>query len=244
MKERIKEINEKLRDATPEKVLSSMIDDFPGKVVFSTSFGPEDQVITEMISRIHKLVQIFTLDTGRMFQETYDLFQITRARYKFDIAVYFPDSSRVETMVNKFGVNLFYDSVEKRKLCCEVRKVKPLSRALKGMQVWISGRRREQSVTRSDLSLCEWDDGFGVIKVQPLFDWTEERLWDYIREFNIPYNPLHDKGFPSIGCFPCTRAILPGEDIRAGRWWWEINKNKECGIWKGKKNSDDPVGIS
>lgn len=244
MKERVKEMNEILKNETPEKVLHFMTDEFPGKVVFSTSFSAEDQVLTEMISRLQIPVSIFTLDTGRMFQETYDLFQVTKARYKSDIAVYFPDRNRVESMVKRYGINLFYDSPENRKMCCEVRKVEPLTRALKGMKIWIDGRRRSQSATRSDLSLCEWDEGYGMIRVQPLYNWTEERLWSHIRDLKIPYNPLHDKGFPSIGCLPCTRAIHPGEDIRAGRWWWENSRNKECGIFKRSEIPKDPGGIN
>lgn len=236
MKEKARELNEKLRNFSTEKVLSFIADEFPGKVVFSTSLGAEDQVITELISKNQKPVSIFTLDTGRMFQETYDLLQVTRSRYGLKIDVFFPESSGVEAMVNEHGINLFYDSIENRKLCCKIRKVEPLSRALKGMQVWISGLRKFQSVTRSELSLFEWDEGFGILKLQPLLDWSDEHLWNYIRENKVPYNPLHDKGFPSIGCLPCTRAILPGEEVRAGRWWWETAEKKECGIHQNKKS--------
>jgi len=239
MKGKAREFNEKFKNSTPEEVLGAIINEFPDKVIFSTSLGAEDQVITDMISKNQKTCSIFTLDTGRMFQETYDLLQITRSRYELEINVFFPDSTMVEAMVNKHGINLFYDSIENRKRCCEVRKVIPLTRALKGMQVWISGLRRGQSATRSELSLMEWDEGFGIFKLQPLFDWSEERVWNYIKNNKVPYNPLHDKGFPSIGCSPCTRAIFPGEEVRAGRWWWEIADKKECGIHQDNQDKKE-----
>jgi phosphoadenosine phosphosulfate reductase len=239
MKNKAGKLNEKLKKLTPEEGMRCLADEYPGKVAFSTSLGAEDQVITDMIAKNHIPVSIFTLDTGRMFQETYDLLQVSRSRYGLEIEVFFPERSGVEEMVNNHGINLFYDSIENRELCCEVRKVEPLSRALKGMQVWISGLRRNQSVSRSELSLVEWDDNFRILKIHPLFDWSDESVWNYIRGNKVPYNPLHDKGFPSIGCLPCTRAILPGEDVRAGRWWWENTGKKECGIHQGKKRKKE-----
>jgi len=146
------------------------------------------------------------------------------------IHVSFPDGEDVEEMVNSRGLNLFYESVENRKLCCHIRKVEPLKRALRGKDAWFSGLRKEQSVTRKNLALVEWDETNNKLKVNPLLNWTEQQVWDYIRANKIPYNTLHDKGFPSIGCLPCTRAILPGEDVRAGRWWWENPDNRECGL--------------
>jgi phosphoadenosine phosphosulfate reductase len=175
-------------------------------------------------------MKIVTLDTGRLFQETYDLLDITRKKYGLPIEVSFPDAVDVEEMVNKHGINLFYDSIEKRKLCCFIRKTEPLTSALTGMDAWICGLRRDQSVTRQKISIVEWDDIQKKIKVNPLADWGLEQVWDYIHENKIPYNTLHDKGFPSIGCLPCTRAVLQGEDIRAGRWWWESPENRECGL--------------
>lgn len=225
-------INKQLAGKTPQEVIAWFLNDFEGKVAFSTSLGAEDQAITKMIADIDKTAHIFTLDTGRLFPETYDLMDRTAKKYDITIRVMFPDAARVEEMVNSKGINLFYDSVENRKLCCHIRKIEPLKRAFKGLDAWICGLRREQSVTRKDMKLVEWDENNGLIKVNPLIDWTEAHLWDYIKENHIPYNPLHDKGFPSIGCQPCTRAIMPGEDVRAGRWWWENPETKECGLHK------------
>jgi len=201
-----------------------------GKFVFSTSLGAEDQVITHMLVQAGSRDGIFTLDTGRMFPETYEVLEKTRARYGIDIKVYFPDAQHVEQMVDSKGINLFYDGVENRKMCCHVRKIEPLRRALAGQEVWITGLRREQSTTRNNVSYAEWDAGHGIIKVNPLLDWTEQDTWDYIRKHGVPYNSLHDHGFRSIGCQPCTRAVLPGEDIRSGRWWWENPGTRECGL--------------
>jgi len=228
----ISELNEKLIDQPADEVLRFFIREFNGRLGFSTSLGAEDQVITQIIANIDPSVYIFTLDTGRMFPETYDLLDVTRQRYKVRIKVFFPEFNAVEKMVNGKGINLFYESIENRKLCCHIRKIEPLGRALENVDVWISGLRREQSVTREDLALVEWDHALQKIKLNPLIDWKSEDLWKYIRQNNIPYNPLHDKGFPSIGCQPCTRAIDPGEDIRAGRWWWEHPEMKECGLHK------------
>jgi len=202
-------------------------------VVFSTSLGQEDQVITHMIARQHLPIQIFTLDTGRLFQETYDLLDRTIARYKLPIKAYFPNTAQVEKLLLEKGPNSFYESVENRKECCFIRKVEPLNRALKEARVWITGLRAEQSENRHALPFAEWDESRQLVKVNPLLDWTYEQMISYIDQENIPYNALHNKGFPSIGCAPCTRAIEPGEDIRAGRWWWEQSK-KECGLHQEK----------
>ncbi len=193
--------------------------------------GAEDQVLTHMIVSIDPNVKIFTLDTGRLFQETYDLIDRTNSRYKIKIQPYFPEAQKVEKMVHDKGVNLFYESIENRKFCCYLRKIEPLQRALKGCDMWITGLRKEQSVTRQNNELVEIDENnTGKLKLNPLISWTSDMVWDYIKVNNVPYNVLHDKGFPSIGCLPCTRAIQPGEDIRAGRWWWEQPENKECGL--------------
>lgn len=232
MKEKVKEINQLLSGKTATEVLQWFLKDFEGKVAFSTSLGVEDQVITYMIARIDKSADIFTLDTGRVFPETYDLMDLTAKKYGLKIRVMFPDASQVEEMVNSKGVNLFYESIENRKLCCNIRKIEPLTRAFKGLDAWICGLRREQSVTRKDLQLVEWDEVNGLIKVNPLIEWTEAQVWDFIKSNNVPYNKLHDQGFPSIGCQPCTRAIIPGEDVRAGRWWWENPETRECGLHK------------
>jgi phosphoadenosine phosphosulfate reductase len=228
----IRDYNEQLKNKPAEEVLRRVINNFEGKIGFSTSLGLEDQAITQMLAGIDPEVYIFTLDTGRMFPETYDLLEVTQQRYKVKIQVFFPEKNEVEEMVKRKGINLFYESIENRKLCCNVRKIQPLKRALKDVDLWISGLRREQSVTREDLALVEWDTLNQKIKLNPLIDWKSENLLEYISLNKIPYNPMHDHGFPSIGCQPCTRAIEPGEDIRAGRWWWENPDMKECGLHK------------
>lgn len=232
IKENVSYINGLLAGKPAEDVLNWFLLEFEGKVAFSTSLGAEDQVITRMISDIDRSARVFTLDTGRLFPETYDLIDITSKKYGLNIEIMFPDADRVESMVNSKGINLFYDSIENRKLCCHIRKIEPLKRAFEGLDAWICGLRRDQSVTRKDIQLVEWDDTNGLIKVNPLIDWTEEQVWNYIRGNHVPYNQLHDKGYPSIGCQPCTRAILPGEDVRAGRWWWENPDSRECGLHK------------
>jgi phosphoadenosine phosphosulfate reductase len=228
----IKDLNARLKGQPASEVIRFFIENYKPRLGFSTSLGAEDQVITQMIAKTDPGLYIFTLDTGRMFSETYDLLDITQQRYKVKISVFFPDLLAVQEMVNQKGINLFYESIENRKLCCQVRKIEPLKRALKNIDFWISGLRREQSVTREELSVVEWDGLNKKIKINPLIDWKSQDLWDYINQNNIPYNPLHDKGYPSIGCQPCTRAIESGEDIRAGRWWWENPDMKECGLHK------------
>jgi phosphoadenosine phosphosulfate reductase len=194
--------------------------------------GMEDQVLTEMVTSIDPDTKIFTLDTGRLFPETYDLISRTSGKYKKKIDVFFPEADEVEEMVKSKGINLFYNSVENRKHCCEIRKLRPLARALNGLDAWITGLRRDQSVTRNELSVVEWDSNNGLVKINPLANWTEEEVKEYIEARNIPISPLHNQGFASIGCQPCTRAIEPGEAIRSGRWWWETPETKECGLHK------------
>ena len=183
-----------------------------------------------MICGIDATTRIFTLDTGRLFPETYSLIERTNMNYGIKIRLFFPDYREVEKMVSENGVNLFYESVEKRRMCCHIRKLEPLKRAFAGLKVWICGLRHEQSVTRTGNQVVEWDEGNGLLKVNPLIDWTEAQTWEYIKKNGVPYNALHDKGFPSIGCQPCTRAVKPGEDVRAGRWWWESPDHRECGL--------------
>lgn len=202
---------------------------FPGAVSFSTSFGQEDQVITDIIYRNNIPVNIFTIDTGRLFNETYELIQITEAKYNSRIKVFFPNADDVEALISENGINCFYKTVELRKKCCHVRKVIPLHRALEKVQVWVTGLRAGQSDARSDVQPLAWDNVYNVWKYNPLADWSLERVEQYLAQYRVPYNPLHSKGYVSIGCAPCTRAIFPGEDIRAGRWWWEESK-KECGL--------------
>ena len=223
------ELEAQLEQLSAQEGLALIADLFPGKVTFSTSLGQEDQVITQLIASGNIPVQIFSLDTGRLFPETLDLLSRTEAKYRQNIKVFYPTTDSVEKLVSAIGINGFYESVENRKSCCFVRKVEPLRRALAGNEIWITGLRAEQSANRSDMKRIEWDEANQIIKYNPLLDWTFDQMISYIDEKNIPYNPLHDKGFISIGCAPCTRAIMEGEDARAGRWWWEDSK-KECGL--------------
>jgi phosphoadenosine phosphosulfate reductase len=198
--------------------------------VFASSLGVEDMVITDLIARTQTPIEIFTLDTGRLPEETYRLIQEVRNRYGISIASYAPEAAEVERYVAANGPNAFYESIEMRKECCRIRKVEPLKRALAGKRAWITGLRREQSPTRAELSAREWDAEHMLDKFNPLIDWTTDEVWAYVKAREVPYSALHDKGYPSIGCAPCTRAITPGEDIRAGRWWWENPETKECGL--------------
>ncbi len=232
LKAQIAEWNETLKEKTAVGVLGYFLQYFGEKVVLSTSLGLEDQVLTEMVMRQKKDVEVFTLDTGRLFPETYDLIARTNKQFGIRMKTYFPEPLQVEEMVTNKGINLFYDSVENRKMCCSIRKVAQLPRAFKGMEAWICGLRKDQSVSRFFNSLVEWDEHNSLVKINPLIRWTEKEVWAYIKTHSIPYNVLHDRGFPSIGCEPCTRAIEPGEDIRAGRWWWENELHKECGLHK------------
>jgi phosphoadenosine phosphosulfate reductase len=203
---------------------------FPGQVTFSTSFSYEDQVIADAILANQLPVNIFTLDTGRLFAETYSVWNRTNEKYNTQVTAYFPDYRQLEGFITTKGPNAFYESVDNRKQCCYIRKVEPLKRALAGNAVWITGLRAEHSPDRKDLAVIEWDESNQVIKYNPLLHWTTEQVKQYINDHDVPYNPLHDKGFVSIGCAPCTRAIRPGEDFRAGRWWWEDAAKKECGL--------------
>jgi phosphoadenosine phosphosulfate reductase len=213
-----------------EPLLAHMVRRFGDRVALASSLGAEDQVVTDMLSRIAAAPNIFTLDTGRLPPETYDTIDATNKRYGLKIRVAFPDREQVEAMTLEHGPNLFYASIENRKRCCQVRKIVPLRRELDRLDAWITGLRREQSQTRVEVRRIEWDSANGLIKVNPLADWTTDEVWNYIREHNVPYNALHDRGYPSIGCAPCTRAVGPGEGIRAGRWWWELPEQKECGL--------------
>jgi len=218
-----------------ETVLSFFINEYGRNLAFSSSMGAEDQVLTDMIWTKYPETRIFTLDTGRLFQESYELMDKIEERYNRRIEIFFPDKAEVEKMVAEKGINLFYKSIDNRKECCHIRKTVPLSRALSGVEAWVTGIRRDQAITRYAAPLVEWNEQYKLLKINPLRDWTQEMVWDYIRKHDLPYNKLHDNGFPSIGCAPCTRAISPSEDIRAGRWWWELPENKECGIHVTRK---------
>lgn len=220
---------ERTKDFSLEETLAFLANGYKGGVVFSTSFGQEDQVITALIAKNELPISVFTLDTGRMFQETYDVFHKTVKKYKIDIKTYFPEAAAVEKLLNTKGPNSFYESVENRKECCFIRKVAPLTKALKGNSIWITGLRAEQSENRNNMQFFEYDDNFQIIKFNPLLKWSLKEVEDYLEKNNVPQNTLHKKGFVSIGCAPCTRAIVEGEDIRAGRWSWEAS-HKECGL--------------
>lgn len=230
MKAILEEIAAELEGKDPVSAIRLLAERFPGKITFSTSFGWEDQVITHFIFNNQLPVRVFSLETGRLFPETYYVWNRTLERYNQPIYSYYPDAAALEAMVSAKGPSSFYTSVENRKECCSIRKMGPLKRALEGQDCWITGIRADQSVNRTDMSNLEWDDQNQLIKFHPVFDWTLEELKAYIAANNIIYNPLHDKGFPSIGCAPCTRAVQEGEDFRAGRWWWEDQSKKECGL--------------
>jgi phosphoadenosine phosphosulfate reductase len=202
---------------------------FTSDAKFSSALGIEDQILTHLIANLAPSIEIFTLDTGRLFQETYDLLDLTRTRYKVNIKTYFPHDRKVELLLTTKGPNSFFQSVENRKECCFIRKVEPLKRALEGASIWITGIRAEQSSNRRQMQLVEWDEQLKVVKYNPLLNWSEQEILKFVKENKVPVNTLHNKGFPSIGCAPCTRAITDGQDPRAGRWWWEAT-NKECGL--------------
>ena len=210
-------------------ILQTAVTDF-SPVTFANSLGAEDMVLTDLIAKHQLNISIFSLDTGRLPAETYDLMQQLRQQYAVPLQVFYPTAASVENYVAEHGVNGFYDSVDNRKACCLVRKVEPLRRALAGKKAWITGMRREQAVTRGSLEASSFDADNGLQKINPLLDWTNAEVWAYLKSYNVPYNALHDRFYPSIGCAPCTRAVTPGEDIRAGRWWWENPENKECGL--------------
>lgn len=226
----VTDLLDELGGASAEDVLAAVAQRFAGRVAFASSLGAEDQVLTHMIAEAGLDIPIFTLDTGRLFPETYDLIAATKVRYGLTIHTYFPSADEVEEMVDTHGVNLFRDSIELRKLCCGVRKVHPLRRAQSELDAWICGLRSGQGATRQKVEPVEWDDGAELVKINPLAAWDEEGVWDYVRAHDIPYNALHDAGFPSIGCAPCTRAVPEGEDARSGRWWWESAEHRECGL--------------
>ncbi len=230
LKGRREEIADIVKSKTVVDALRWLSEQFPGEVCYSTAFGMEGQVITHFIFNNKIPVKVFTIDTGRQFQETYNVWRATNDKYGMNIETYYPQAQSVQKMLNEKGPNSFYDSVENRKECCYIRKVEPLNRALQGQKIWISGVRAEHSETRSEMKQVEWDSQRQLIKVYPLFYWTLEEIRAMITNENIPYNELFDKGFKSIGCAPCTRASKNGEDERAGRWWWENNEDKECGI--------------
>lgn len=229
----LSEFSKGLTTETLDQRLQSVVKAFPGKrIVFSTSLGAEDQLITDAIARLKLPIDIFTLDTGRLFGETLSLLEETEQRYQIHIERFHPNPEALQAYIENYGANAFYDSIERRKECCGIRKVEPLNRALKGADIWITGLRQQQSAFRQGLDFLEMDAERQLIKFNPLLDWLHEQLWQTLKERQVPINPLHEKGYPSIGCEPCTRAIKPGEDERAGRWWWENpeQSQQECGL--------------
>ena len=222
--------NAYLANLSPREILHWAVTQFGDGLTMATALGLEAQILTHLIAEMRLPVPIFTLDTGRLFDETHALIAETEARYGVRIKTYHPHHEEVERLVNDGGTNLFRESPDQRKRCCEVRKVNPLHRALAGKKAWITGLRGDQSETRSEMNLVQWDAKHGLVKINPLFNWNENEVWDFIHSHQVPYNALLNRGFSSIGCAPCTRAIRPGEDSRAGRWWWEESSQKECGI--------------
>ena len=236
----LKQIARQMENKSAREVLRWAVDTYGLRIGLASSFGPEDVVLIDIMIKINKeKTRIFTLDTGRLNQETYDLMDTIRKKYAIQIEVFFPEQKEVEQMVQIKGMNLMYESVENRKLCCEIRKVHSLNRALSKLDGWITGLRREQAITRTHIQKVEIDSSHdNIVKVNPVADWTNEMVWDYIHKNNVPYNKLHDIGYMSIGCEPCTRAVPPNEDPRSGRWWWETGTHKECGLhWDHNKQS-------
>ena len=227
---KVSEVIKQFKDSCAEEILEYFIKKYGNKAAFSSSFGVEDQVLTHMLLSIDKKANIFTLDTGRLHPQTYSVMDATNLKYGVKVNVFFPKTKEVENLYKEQGVNGFYESIENRKKCCHVRKIEPLRRALGELDVWITGLRATQSVTRENLNIIEYDEINKVIKVNPLLNWSEKEVWDFIYKNNIPYNSLHNEGYPSIGCAPCTRAVEPDEDVRSGRWWWENPEHKECGL--------------
>ena len=238
MDQRIIELEKTTQGLDAQALLAEAVKIFGGKIALASSFSIEDQVITHMLLKLSDDVEIFTLDTGRLPQETYDVIDLTRKKYGVTIEMLTPDSAQLTEMLNEHGPNLFYESIDNRRLCCHVRKVAPLKKKLAQLDAWICGLRSDQSVTRGDLKRIDWDSSNELVKILPLADWRLEQTWEYIRTNDIPYNKLHDMNYPSIGCVPCTRAVKDGEDIRAGRWWWEQPEHKECGLHLKSKIKD------
>ena len=234
--------NEAVRGRSPEAILGWALAEFGHDgVALASSLGPEDQVLTEMFARVTPTPRLFTLDTGRIFSETYALMQQTMAAYGVRYEVAFPEASEVAALVREHGPNLFYEGRALRLACCEVRKVRPLRRILTGLEAWLCGLRRDQSLTRTDTQVVAWDTEHHLFKVSPLADWSEEAVWDYVRAHAVPTNALHAVGMRSIGCAPCTRAVEPGEDVRAGRWWWEEPEHRECGLHSRHTSGPNPA---
>jgi thioredoxin-dependent adenylylsulfate APS reductase len=240
-----KELNRQFGQKTPLELLQWAALEFGDRIALCSAFGPEGMVLLHLVSQLQQPVRVFTLDTGRLPQETHELIQRCEERYRISIDVYAPEPTDLREMIKQHGINLFYQSVELRELCCEVRKVRPLIRALHGLSAWITGLRRSQAASRQEIERLEIDTTHdNILKLNPLAGWSEQQVWDYINDHQLPYNTLHDRGYRSIGCAPCTRPTNPGEDLRAGRWWWENTGWKECGLHtRVMRNSPDDAVV-
>ena len=223
-------LNAQFCNTSPEEILRHFLSQYGNTIALSSSLSIEDQALLDMMLHIRREARVFTLDTGRLFPETYKLIDETNLHYNIKMEVFSPLTDDLQRFVHEQGINPFYESIEKRHACCQIRKLEPLQRALTGLSAWVCGLRRQQSITRSDMKAIEWDERHGLLKINPLINWTEGQVWDYIKQHNVPYNELHDKGYPSIGCEPCTRAVKRTDDIRSGRWWWENATHRECGL--------------
>lgn len=230
MKEYVANLQERFAESSIEEVLRYFLYEYGNRIALASSLSAEDQVLTHFVLTIKPDARIFVLDTGRLPQETYATLMATRRHYGRNLEVYFPDTAAVEIMESEMGPDFFYESVANRHYCCDVRKVQPLKRVLSTLDVWITGLRREQAPTRTGMARIGWDETNGLLKLNPLIDWDTQQVWNYIRDHQLPYNPLHDQNYPSIGCAPCTRPINPGDGLRSGRWWWEEPEHKECGL--------------
>jgi phosphoadenosine phosphosulfate reductase len=230
MKTKVDRLKQKTKNKSTEEILEYFLNESEFNIALASSLSAEDQALTDMMFKANNDANIFTLDTGRLPRETYDLIEKVNTKYKKNIKIYFPNTEKIELLVNSKGMFSFYESIENRKECCFVRKIEPLKRALNKLDIWVTGLRREQSVTRKEMQILEWDEGNNLLKLNPLINWSGDDVWNYIKKNSVPYNKLHDHGYPSIGCAPCSRAVKEGEDIRSGRWWWENPEHKECGL--------------
>ena len=227
----VEDLNNEFQDKSPKDVLRWALDNVHPNIALASSFGAEDVVVIDMLMKIDPKARVFTLDTGRLNQETYNVMDEVKAKYKTILEIMFPDTVETQNMVREHGMNLFYKGQENRKMCCGIRKVQPLKKMLATLDGWITGIRADQTQNRGDAAIFEVDNVFGgILKVNPIINWSWDETWDYIKANDVPFNKLHDQGYPSIGCEPCTRAIKEGEDLRAGRWWWENESDKECGL--------------
>ena len=243
IKKTIKVLNKQFSSADLSEVLTFLLEKYDKKVILASSLGLEDQVLTHSLLSLNKEARIFVLDTLRLNDETYDVLNETKKKYQFEYEIYYPNKRAVNKLIQEKGLNSFYESIANRKECCAIRKLEPLQRVLKTVDAWITGLRKDQSITRINMELFEYDEQHNILKVNPLINWSYDDVWEAINQYDIPYNKLHDKGYPSIGCDPCTRAIKLGEDLRAGRWWWEAADQKECGLHNNNRGKKEKIKI-